>query len=144
LPGILCKIDYYIINIHVVNLIKYRIQYHWNKRSGFNNTIIVQVRYIIIETNEFSHIGYNRILFPHLYSGDGLGAMHLGLHLSTHAEKKPVNISRSFKCRKSSPVVCLICYYLRSVGSLVVFVLREYILKVHIHVSSISFTLLFE
>ena len=54
----------------------------------FNNTIIVQVRYIIIETNEFSHIGYNRILFPHSYSGDSLGAMHLGLHLSTHAEKE--------------------------------------------------------
>ena len=43
----------------------------------FNNTIIVQVRYIIIETNEFSRIGYNVILFT-----------HLGLHLSTHAEKE--------------------------------------------------------
>ena len=54
----------------------------------FNNTIIVQVRYIIIETKEFSRIGYNVFLFPHSYSGDGLGAMHLGLHLSTHAEKE--------------------------------------------------------
>ena len=54
----------------------------------FNNTIIVQIRYIIIETNEFSHIGYNGILFPHSYSGDGLGATLLGLHLSTHAEKE--------------------------------------------------------
>ena len=26
-----------------------------------------------------------------------------------------LDISRSFKCPKSSPVVCLICYYLRSV-----------------------------
>ena len=43
-----------------------------------------------------------------------------------------LDISRSFNCPKCSPVVCLICYYLR----LVVFVLREYILKVHIHVSS--------
>jgi hypothetical protein len=50
----------------------------------FNNTIIVQVRYIIIETKEFACIGYNRFLFPHEYSGDGLGAMHLGLHLSYH------------------------------------------------------------
>ena len=35
-----------------------------------NNTIIVQVRYIIIETKEFSRIGYNVFLFPHSYSGD--------------------------------------------------------------------------
>jgi hypothetical protein len=41
----------------------------------FNNTIIVQVRYIIIETKEFARIGYNRFLFPHSYSGDGRGAM---------------------------------------------------------------------
>ena len=49
-----------------------------------NNTIIVQVRYIIIETKEFVRIGYNGFLFPHSYSDDGLGATHLGLHLSTH------------------------------------------------------------
>jgi hypothetical protein len=54
----------------------------------FNNTIIVQVRYIIIETKEFARIGYNGFLFPHSYSGDGLGATHLGLHPSTHAEKE--------------------------------------------------------
>ena len=42
--------------------------------------------YIIIETKEFARIGYNGFLFPHSYSGDGLGATHLGLHLSTHAE----------------------------------------------------------
>ena len=33
-----------------------------------NNTIIVQVRYIIIETKEFARIGYNGFLFPHEYS----------------------------------------------------------------------------
>jgi hypothetical protein len=54
----------------------------------FNNIIIVQVRYIIIETKEFARIGYNGFLFPHSYSGDGLGATHLGLHPSTHAEKE--------------------------------------------------------
>ena len=54
----------------------------------FNNTIIVQVRYIIIETKELARIGYNGLLFPHSYSGDGLGAMHLGFHLSTYAEKE--------------------------------------------------------
>jgi hypothetical protein len=57
-----------------------------------NNTIIVQVRYIIIETNEFSRIGYNGILFPHSYSGDGIGATHLGLHLSTRAEQETCDI----------------------------------------------------
>ena len=51
----------------------------------FNNTIIVQVRYIIIETKEFARIGYNGFLFPHSYSG---GGTHLGLHLSTHTEKE--------------------------------------------------------
>ena len=47
-----------------------------------------QVRYIIIETKEFARIGYNGFLFQHLYSGDGLGVTHLGLHPSTHAEKR--------------------------------------------------------
>ena len=51
---------------------------------------------------------------------------------SSEKNRLYLDISRSFKCLKSSPVVCLICYYLR----LVVFVLREYILKVHILVSS--------
>ena len=49
----------------------------------FNNTIIVQVRYIIIETKEVARIGYNGFLFPHSYSGDGLGATHICLHMST-------------------------------------------------------------
>jgi hypothetical protein len=40
----------------------------------FNNTIIVQVRYIIIETKEFDRIGYNGFLFPHEYSGEGQSA----------------------------------------------------------------------
>jgi hypothetical protein len=52
----------------------------------FNNTIIVQVRYIIIETKEVARIGYNGFLFPHSYSGNGLGDTHLGLHLSTEKE----------------------------------------------------------
>jgi hypothetical protein len=46
-----------------------------------NSTIIVQVRYIIIETKEATRIGYNGFLFPHSYSGDDLDATHLGLHL---------------------------------------------------------------
>jgi hypothetical protein len=43
-----------------------------------------QVRYIIIETKEFASIFF----CTHSYSGDGLGAMHLGHHLSTHVEKE--------------------------------------------------------
>ena len=39
-----------------------------------NNTIIVQVIYIIIETKEFARIGYNGFLFPHEYSGEGRDA----------------------------------------------------------------------
>jgi hypothetical protein len=50
--------------------------------------MIVQFRYIIIKAKEFARIGYNGFLFPHSYSVDGLGATHLGLHLSTHAEKE--------------------------------------------------------
>ena len=50
------------------------------------NIIIVQVRYITIETKEVAHIGYNRFTFPHYsYSlGEGIGARHL----SSHAEKE--------------------------------------------------------
>jgi hypothetical protein len=58
------------------------------KNIGMPNNLKVFVRYIIIETKEFSRIGYNVFLFPHSYSGDGLGATHLGLHLSTYAEKE--------------------------------------------------------
>ena len=39
-----------------------------------NNTIIVQVRYIIIETKEFARIWYNGFLIPHEYSGEGFYA----------------------------------------------------------------------
>ena len=83
----------------------------------FNNTIIVQVRYIIIETKEVARNGYNGYLFPHSYSGDGLGATHLGLHLSTHVEKE----TRYIKIRAASfvsivlyliYVLCCICIYI--------------------------------
>ena len=50
------------------------------------NIIIVQVRYITIETKEVAHIGYNEFPFPHYsYSlGEGIGARHL----ISHAEKE--------------------------------------------------------
>jgi hypothetical protein len=63
----------------------------------FNNTIIVQVRYIIIETKEVARLGYNRFLFLHSYSDDGLGATHLGLHLSTNAARP----SPEYECGKA-------------------------------------------
>ena len=54
--------------------------------------------------------------------------------VSSENNRLYLDIARSFNCPKCSPVVCLICNYLR----LVVFVLREYILKVHVLVSSES------
>ena len=39
----------------------------------------------------------------------------LYLDISSEKNRLYLDISRSFKCHKSSPVVCLICYYLRSV-----------------------------
>jgi hypothetical protein len=33
-------------------------------------------------------MGYNWIIFPHSYSGDGLRATHLGRHLITQADKE--------------------------------------------------------
>ena len=72
------------------------------------------VRYIIIETREFSRIGYNGFLFPHSYSGDGLGAtyaprpspeyecVHQGRHLSTNACTNAVTWVR-MSARRSSP-----------------------------------------
>ena len=56
--------------------------------TKLNGPSLIQVRYIIIETKECARIGYNEFLFPYSFSGDGLGATHLGLHLSTHAEKE--------------------------------------------------------
>jgi hypothetical protein len=35
----------------------------------FNDTITVEVRYIIIETKEFARIEYNEFLFPHEHLG---------------------------------------------------------------------------
>ena len=58
----------------------------------------------------------------------------LYLDLSREKNRLYLDIARSFKCPKPSPVVCDLL--LLAIGSLVVFVLREYILKVHIHVSS--------
>jgi hypothetical protein len=43
--------------------------------------IIVQVRYTTIDTNAVPCIVYNRIPFPHEYSGEGR-------HMSTHVEKE--------------------------------------------------------
>ena len=51
------------------------------------NIIIVQVIYINIETKEVVRIGYNGFLFPHSYSGEGIGSTHLGFHMSTHEER---------------------------------------------------------
>jgi hypothetical protein len=39
----------------------------------------------------------------------------LYLDISSEKNRLYLDISRSFKCPKCSPVVCLICYYLRSV-----------------------------
>jgi hypothetical protein len=66
----------------------------------FNNTIIVQVRYIIIETKEVARLGYNGFLFLHSYSDDGLGATHRGLHLSTNAARP----SPEYECGKRNPL----------------------------------------
>jgi len=46
----------------------------------FNNTIILQVRYIIIEAKEVARNGNSGFLFPHLYSGN----------LISHPGEKPV------------------------------------------------------
>jgi hypothetical protein len=35
---------------------------------------IPHIRYIMIETKEVARIGYNRVFFPHKYSGEGRGA----------------------------------------------------------------------
>ena len=56
----------------------------------FNNTIIVQVRYIIIETKEFARIGYNGFLFPHEYSGEALSIV---LYL-TGADPGPLKLEK--------------------------------------------------
>ena len=46
-------------------------------------------------------------LFTHSYSGDGLGATHLGLHLSTRAEKETRYAPRpspEYSCGKRNPL----------------------------------------
>jgi hypothetical protein len=56
---------------------------------GFLNIKSVKIYAIpYIFSTTLARIGYNGFLFPHSYSGDGIGATHLGLHLSTHAEKE--------------------------------------------------------
>ena len=62
---------------------KKEISYHL-----FYNIIIVQVQYITIVTKDVVSIGYNRFLFLHSYSGEGLGTTHLCLHPSTYEEKE--------------------------------------------------------
>ena len=60
--------------------ISYHLFYHIIIGWFFLNIIIVQVRYITIVTKEAVSIGYNRFLFLHSYSGEGLGTMYLCLH----------------------------------------------------------------
>jgi hypothetical protein len=56
---------------------------------GFLNIKSVKIYAIpYIFSTTLARVGYNGFLFPHSYSGDGIGATHLGLHLSTHAEKE--------------------------------------------------------
>jgi hypothetical protein len=50
--------------------------------------VIVQVKYITFETKEVSRIGYNMLLFLHLYSDEDDGDIHLGIHLSIHTGKE--------------------------------------------------------
>jgi hypothetical protein len=63
--------------MHIHDINRFSNIYTWKK----------VLQHIIIETKEVALIGYN-VFFSHSYSGDGLGATHLGLHLSTHAEKE--------------------------------------------------------
>ena len=62
------------------------------KYNEFLNLICLSdsfsIGYSTIETKEVDRIGYNGFLFPHEYSGDGLGATHIDLHLIIHAEKE--------------------------------------------------------
>jgi hypothetical protein len=56
---------------------------------GFLNIKSVKIYAIpYIFSTTLARVGYNGFLFPHSYSGDGIGATHLDLHLSTHAEKE--------------------------------------------------------
>jgi hypothetical protein len=69
--------------------------------------VITSIRYSTIETKEVARIGYNGFLFPHEYSGDGLGAMHLGCRPSTHAEKETHYIVLLNGYFHIKPVLCL-------------------------------------
>jgi hypothetical protein len=66
--------------------------FKWKESFIFRYFKWKEVRYIIIETKEFARIGYNGFLFLHSYSGDGLGATHLGLHLSTHEREDNIKV----------------------------------------------------
>jgi hypothetical protein len=72
----------------------------------FNRIIIVQVKYITIETKEVARIGYNGFVFPHEYSCEDRGAKcrvsysYLSLErISDLASIKPYLICRLYKCR---------------------------------------------
>ena len=43
---------------------------------------------LLLKQNNLPVLDITEFFFPHSYSGGGVGATHLGLHLSTHAEKE--------------------------------------------------------
>ena len=55
----------------------------WPKEKGQKDKL--DTRRITIETKEVACIGYNGFPFPHSYSGEGIGATYIYLHLGTHA-----------------------------------------------------------
>ena len=57
-------------------------------KKNLYNIIIVQVKFITIETKEVVRVGYNGFLFLHSYSDEGFDAAHLSLPLTIHAKKR--------------------------------------------------------
>ena len=80
----------------------------------FNNTIIVQIRYIIIETKEFACIEYNGFVFPHEYSGEGRGASFSAFVFRWRHWCCAPRPSPEYSCGKKKPVisntVCFFCF----------------------------------
>ena len=62
----------------------------------FQQYYYCKVRYIIIETKEFARIGYNGLLFPHSYSGDGLGVSIVLYPINIRLKIKPNSVRIRF------------------------------------------------
>jgi hypothetical protein len=85
---------------------------HFLLHGELINTVL---RYCSIKTKEATRIGYNGFLFPHLYSGDGLGAFFFHMIEYKCGKRNPLYPIVSMYAKEGISIcICQICLWIKS------------------------------